>query len=113
MKKIEAIIRSAKFEEVREALGKIGISFFTFMEVKGYGHQKGEHRVYRGTAYDIGYIARLKLEILVEEDKLETAVKTICESARTGEIGDGKIMVSSIEHVMRIRTGEVDSDAIT
>lgn len=112
MKKIEAIIRSSKFEEVREALGKIGIRFFTFMEVKGYGHQKGDHITYRGAAYDIGYIARLKLEILVEEDSLEQTIQTICEAAKTGNIGDGKITVSSVEHVVRIRTGEKDAQAI-
>ncbi len=112
MKKVEAIIRSSKFEDVRDALGKIGIHFFTFMEVKGYGHQKGDHITYRGAAYDIGYIARLKLEILVSEEKLEHTIETICKAAQTGEIGDGKITVSNIEHVVRIRTGEKDAEAI-
>lgn len=112
MKKVEAIIRSSKFKQVREALLKAGVGFFTYWEVKGSGHQKGEHMVYRGTAYDIGYIARIQLEILVSEDKVEKVIETIIEAAKTGEMGDGKIVVSAVEHVRRIRTGETDHDAV-
>ena len=106
MKKIEAVIRSSKFTDVREALGEIGIKFFTFMEVKGYGLQKGAHVTYRGAAYDVGYIARLKLEILVEDEKVETAISAILDSGKTGEIGDGKVAVYPVEQLVRIRTGE-------
>lgn len=112
MKKIEAIVRSSQFEAVRKALSEAGIHFFTFMEVKGYGQQKGDHIVYRGAAYDIGYIARLKLEVLVTDEKVEEAIQAIRQAAHTGEIGDGKITVSPIEQVVRIRTGERDVDAI-
>ncbi|MFK7947161.1 MAG: P-II family nitrogen regulator [Saprospiraceae bacterium] len=106
MKKIEAVIRSSKFTDVREALSEIGIKFFTFMEVKGYGLQKGAHVTYRGAAYDVGYIARLKLEILVEDDHVEKAIGVIVSSGKTGEIGDGKVAVYAVEQLVRIRTGE-------
>ena len=106
MKKIEAIIRSSKFADVREALSEIGIKFFTFMEVNGDRLQKGAHVPYRGAAYDVGYIARLKLEILVEDDKVESVLGVIVESGKTGEIGDGKVSVYSVEQLVRIRTGE-------
>jgi nitrogen regulatory protein PII len=106
MKKIEAVIRSSKFADVREALGEIGIKFFTFMEVKGFGLQKGAHVTYRGAAYDVGYIARLKLEILVEDDKVENVLSVILDSGRTGEIGDGKVAIYPVEQLVRIRTGE-------
>lgn len=112
MKKVEAIIRSSKFDDVKNALSDIGINFFTFMEVKGYGLQKGEHVVYRGAAYDIGYIARLKLEILVAEEKIDGVLDAITQAGKTGEIGDGKVIVSPVERVVRIRTGEKDLAAI-
>lgn len=112
MKKIEAIIRSSKFEAVKQALGDIGVNFFTFYEVKGYGKQKGDHVVYRGAEYDIGYIARLKIELIVSDEVVDQVVETISGSAKTGEIGDGKILVLPIETVNRIRTGETDLDAI-
>lgn len=112
MKKIEAVIRSSKFTDVREALGEIGIKFFTFMEVKGYGLQKGAHVTYRGAAYDVGYIARLKLEIFVVDDKVEDAINVIVSSGQTGEIGDGKVSVYPVEQVVRIRTGEKDEAAL-
>lgn len=112
MKKIEAIIRSSKFREVREALKEIGVNFFTFREVKGYGHQKGEQMVYRGTAYDMGYIARMQLEILSPDEQVSQIVETITVAGRTGEIGDGKIIVIPVEHVTRVRTGETNHDAI-
>jgi nitrogen regulatory protein PII len=112
VKKIEAIIRSSKFEEVKNALSDIGIDFFTFMEVKGYGKQKGDHVVYRGAVYDVGYIARLKIELVTTNEKLEEVVETILKAARDGEIGDGKIIISDIERMISIRTGQSDSSAI-
>ena len=112
MKKIEAIIRSSRFDEVKDALAAIGINFFTFMEVKGFGKQKGEHVVYRGAVYDVGYIARLQLEIILVDDKVDEALKTIKEAAHTGEIGDGKIIVTNIEQVYSIRTGKSDEAAL-
>lgn len=112
MKKIEAVIRSSKFTDVREALSEIGIKFFTFMEVKGYGLQKGAHVTYRGAAYDVGYIARLKLEIFVVDEKVEEVIDVIIKSGQTGEIGDGKVSVYPVEQIVRIRTGEKDEAAL-
>ena len=112
MKKVEAIIRSSKFKAVRDALKGIGVNFFTYRDVRGFGQQKSTSMVYRGTAYDIGYIARMQLEILVAEDSLEQVVETIKEAAKTGEIGDGKIVVLPVESVTRIRTDETDHEAI-
>lgn len=112
MKKIEAIIRSSKFEEVKDALSEIGINFFTFSEVKGYGKQQGKHVVYRGAVYDVGYIARLKLEIIIPDNSLEQVVKVIRSAAATGEVGDGKILILPVEKIIRIRTGELDESAI-
>lgn len=112
MKKIEAIIRSSKFEEVKNALSDIGIDFFTFMEVKGYGKQKGDHVVYRGAEYDVGYISRLKIELVTTHEKLQDVVDTILVAARDGIKGDGKIIISDIEQMISIRTGKSDSSAL-
>jgi nitrogen regulatory protein P-II 1 len=112
MKKIEAIIRSSKFDAVKEALDNIDTRFFTFMEVKGYGKQKGDHVVYRGAAYDVGYIARMALEIIVEDRNTDLVVKTIREAAYSGEIGDGKIFVTDVLRVVSIRTGQENESAI-
>ncbi len=112
MKKIEAIVRASKFEEVKEELAKKQISFFTFYEVKGHGHQKGESRSYRGTVYDVGYIARIKLEILISENLVDTALAVIESAAKTGEKGDGLIYVSDLEKTVNIRTGKTGSEAI-
>jgi len=112
MKKIEAIVRASKFDEVKDALAEKEIYFFTFYEVKGHGHQKSESRSYRGTVYDVGYIARIKLEILVSENFLETAIKAIESAAHTGEKGDGLIYVSDLDKTVNIRTGNSGSDAI-
>ena len=112
MKKIVAIIRSSKFDEVKEALNQIDINFFTFMEVKGYGKQKGEHVVYRGAVYDAGYIARLKLEIFITDEKVTHVVEAIREAAHTGEIGDGKICVINMEELISIRTGHRNESAL-
>ena len=112
MKKIEAIIRSSRFDAVKEALAEIDVNFFTFSEVKGFGKQKGKHVVYRGAVYDVGYIARMKLEILVTEKKTTDAVNAIRNAARTGEVGDGKIVVFNVEEVTAIRTGGINESAI-
>ncbi|NNF22452.1 MAG: P-II family nitrogen regulator [Saprospiraceae bacterium] len=112
MKKIEAIIRLAKFEEIRAELASIGIPFFTLQEVKGYGLQKGNSITYRGSSYDSDYIPRLQLEIFTEDEKVEEVISTILHAGGTGEIGDGKIVVIDIEQIVRIRTGEVGASAI-
>lgn len=112
MKKIEAIVRAAKFEEVKEALAEKDINFFTFYEVKGYGHQKGKNLTYRGAAYDIGYIGRIKLEILLSEQYVDAAIQAISEAAKTGEKGDGLITVTNIEDIINIRTALKGSEAI-
>lgn len=112
MKKLEAIVRASKFDEVKEALAEKEIYFFTFYEVKGYGHQKSESRSYRGTIYDVGYIGRIKLEILVSAEFIDTAIKAIESAAHTGEKGDGLIYVSHLERTINIRTGNLDSEAI-
>jgi nitrogen regulatory protein P-II 1 len=112
MKKIEAIIRTSLFNPVKESLHQCGIDFFTFEDVKGVGNQKTEKTVYRGHEYDLGSIARTKLTIVAANDKTEEIISTILKSARTGEIGDGKIFVSAVEQVIRIRSGERDSAAL-
>ncbi|HKK74020.1 MAG TPA: P-II family nitrogen regulator [Saprospiraceae bacterium] len=112
MKKIEAIIRLSRFDKVRDALAEIGVRFFTLKDVKGFGLQKGEKLMYRGSIYDADYIARLQLDILTTEDKVEAIVGAIESSGKTGEVGDGKIMVYDIDSVTRIRTGEKNSEAI-
>ena len=112
MKKVEAIIRSSKFEEVREALAKIGVNFMTFMEVKGFGKQRGEEVYYRGAVYDIGYIARMQLEILATDEQVDDIVNCILEAAYTGETGDGKIVVSDVQRVVSIRTRSEGKDSI-
>ena len=112
MKKIEAIIRSSKFEDVKEALAEKHVNFFTFYEVKGYGHQKGKTTIYRGAVYDVGYIGRMKIDIILSEDFVEPAINAISSAAHSGENGDGLIMVTSLEEVLNIRTGARGSDAI-
>lgn len=112
MKKIEAIVRASKFEDVKDALAAKEVHFFTFYEVKGHGHQKGASRSYRGTVYDIGYIARIKLEILVSEDFVMDAIEAIESAAHTGQKGDGIIFVSDLESVTNIRTGNSGVEAI-
>lgn len=112
MKKIEAIIRTSKFELVKESLQSAGFNFFTFYEVKGFGHQKGKNISYRGAVYDVGYIGRVKLEILVSDSFVETALKCIKESAYTGEKGDGLVIMSSIDEIINIRTGLHNSESI-
>jgi len=112
MKKIEAIIRTSHFNPVKESLRKAGIEFFTFEDVKGVGNQKSEKTVYRGHEYDLGSIARTKITIVTADEKVDVITNSILSSARTGEIGDGKIFISNIEHAIRIRSGERDSSAL-
>jgi nitrogen regulatory protein PII len=112
MKKIEAIIRLSRFERVRDALADIGVNFFTLTEVKGFGLQKGEKLMYRGSVYDSDYIARLRLDIFCNTEKVDEIIDAIVSAGRTGEVGDGKIVVMDIDHIVRIRTYEVGSEAI-
>lgn len=112
MKKVEAIIRTSHFNPVKESLRKMGVDFFTFEEVKGVGNQKSEKTVYRGHEYDLGSIARTKITIVAPEEKIDEIANCIMISARTGEIGDGKIFISNIEQVIRIRSGERDNAAL-
>ncbi len=112
MKLVIAIIKPFKLEEVREALTAVGISGLTVAEVKGYGRQKGHTEIYRGTEYAINFLPKLKVEVAVSDDDADKAVEAIAASARTGEIGDGKIFVHPIEQAIRIRTGESDNAAL-
>jgi nitrogen regulatory protein P-II 1 len=112
MKKVEAIIKPFKLDDVREALSEIGITGMTVTEVKGFGRQKGHTELYRGAEYVVDFLPKVKLEVVVKEDDLEQCTEAITNAARTGKIGDGKIFVTSVEQVVRIRTGETDADAI-
>lgn len=112
MKKIDVIIKPFKLDDVREALSEIGVTGMTATEVKGFGRQKGHTELYRGAEYVIDFLPKVKLEIVVKEDILSRCLEVIIEAARTGKIGDGKIFVSAVEKVIRIRTGEEDQDAI-
>ena len=112
MKKLEAIIKPFKLEEVKEALAELGIEGMTVTEVKGYGRQKGHTEIYRGTEYAVSFLPKLKIEIAVASEIVDKAVEAIAASAKTGQIGDGKIFVYSIDHAVRIRTGETDSEAL-
>ncbi len=112
MKKIEAIIKPFKLEDVKDALSDIGVTGMTVSEVKGYGRQKGHSELYRGAEYMVDFIPKIKLDIVVLEEKVDSVVETIIENARTGKIGDGKIFVTDIEKIIRIRTGEIDKEAV-
>jgi nitrogen regulatory protein P-II 1 len=112
MKMVEAIVKPFKLEEVKEALTKAGIQGMTVEEVKGFGRQKGHTELYRGAEYSVDFLPKVKIEILVPDDKAASVVQVITDAARTGKIGDGKIFVSSVEDVIRIRTGEKGEDAI-
>ncbi len=112
MKKIEAIIKPFKLDDVREALHDIGITGMTATEVKGFGRQKGHTELYRGAEYVIDFLPKVKLELVVSDDQVDKCIEIIMQSARTGKIGDGKIFVSDVERVIRIRTGEEDDEAI-
>jgi len=112
MKKIEAVIKPFKLDEVREALSDIGVTGLTVTEVKGFGRQKGHTELYRGAEYVVDFLPKVKLEVVVADSLLERAMEAIIAAARTGKIGDGKIFVSSVEQVVRIRTGESGEAAI-
>jgi nitrogen regulatory protein P-II 1 len=112
MKKIEAIIKPFKLDEVREALNELGVSGLTVTEVKGFGRQKGHTELYRGAEYIVDFLPKIKIEVVVTSELLEAAVDAIVKAAHTGKIGDGKIFITSVERVIRIRTGETDESAI-
>jgi len=112
MKKIEAIIKPFKLDDVREALTEIGVTGMTATEVKGFGRQKGHTELYRGAEYVVDFMPKVKIELVISDDKLESCLGAITEAARTGKIGDGKIFVSNVERVIRIRTGEEGDEAI-
>ncbi|MEI6391990.1 MAG: P-II family nitrogen regulator [Verrucomicrobiota bacterium] len=112
MKKIEAIIKPFKLEEVKDALGEIGIEGMTVSEVKGFGRQKGHTEIYRGSEYTVDFLPKIKIEIVVGDDLLDSAVAAIIKSAKTGKIGDGKVFVSTIEEAIRIRTEEKGRAAV-
>jgi nitrogen regulatory protein P-II 1 len=112
MKKIEAIVKPFKLEEVKEALAEIGIEGMTVTEVKGFGRQKGQTEIYRGSEYAVDFLPKIKIEIVLSDEKLDNAVEAITKTARTGKIGDGKIFVLPVEEVVRIRTGERGGAAV-
>ena len=112
MKKVEAIIKPFKLDDVKEALNEIGIQGMTITEVKGYGRQKGHKEIYRGAEYVLDFIPKIKIDIIVESERMEQVVETILKAAHTGKIGDGKIFITPIEQVFRVRTGETGLDAI-
>jgi nitrogen regulatory protein P-II 1 len=112
MKKIEAIIKPFKLDEVKEALQEIGMQGMTVIEAKGFGRQKGQTELYRGAEYVVDFLPKIKIEVIVSDDQVTAAVEAIQNAARTGRIGDGKIFVSEIQEVIRIRTGETGPNAI-
>ncbi len=112
MKKIEAIIRHFKLEDVKNALNEKGIAGMTITEVRGFGRQKGHTEVYRGTEYTVDFVPKVKLEVVVGDEQLQSALDTIIQSAQTGQIGDGKIFIHELSDTVRIRTGETGADAL-
>lgn len=112
MKKVEAVIRHFKLEEVKDALTAVGIQGMTVSEVRGFGRQKGHKEQYRGAEYTVDFLPKAKIEVVVADDQLTAVVDTICKTARTGQIGDGKIFVTDMEEMVRIRTGESGADAL-
>jgi nitrogen regulatory protein P-II 2 len=112
MKLVIAIIKPFKLDDVRNALGQIGVAGLTVTEVKGYGRQRGHTEIYRGAEYAVNFLPKLKIEVAIPSDRADKVVETITTTAKTGQIGDGKIFVVDIDHVVRIRTGETDSDAL-
>jgi nitrogen regulatory protein P-II 1 len=112
MKKIEAVIKPFKLDEVKEALQEVGVQGITVTEAKGFGRQKGHTELYRGAEYVVDFLPKVKIEIVINEDRQEAAIEAIQKAARTGRIGDGKIFVLNVEEAIRIRTGETGADAI-
>ena len=112
MKKIEAVIKPFKLDDVREALSELGVSGLTVTEVKGFGRQKGHTELYRGAEYVVDFLPKIKIEVVIPTNLLDSAIEAILKSAHTGNIGDGKIFVSAVDQVVRIRTGETDESAL-
>lgn len=112
MKKVEAIIKPFKLDEVKEALGSIGIQGMTITEVKGFGRQKGHKEIYRGAEYLVDFLPKIKVEMVVVSEMVDQVIEKVVAAARTGTIGDGKIFVTPVENIVRIRTGEKDADAV-
>lgn len=112
MKKIEAVVRHFKLEEVKDALTKIGITGMTVSEVRGFGRQKGHKEQYRGAEYTVDFLPKVKLEIVVDDKEAQAAIDTILQTARTGQIGDGKIFITQLDEAIRIRTGETGSESL-
>ena len=112
MKKIEAVLRHFKLEEVKNALTAVGVQGMTITEVRGFGRQKGHTETYRGTEYTVDFVPKVKLELVVDDTQLQTAIDTIVRTARTGQIGDGKIFVTDLSGAIRIRTGETGAEAL-
>ena len=112
MKKIEAIIKPFKLDEVKEALQEVGLQGITVIEAKGFGRQKGHTELYRGAEYVVDFLPKVKVEVILPEDQIDAAIEAIQKAAQTGRIGDGKIFISTVEQVIRIRTGETGVDAI-
>ena len=112
MKKIEAIIKPFKLDEIKDALGEIGITGMTVVEVKGFGRQKGHTEIYRGSEYTVDFLPKIKLELVVSDEQLEAAIGTIVKTAKTGKIGDGKVFISTIDEAIRIRTEEKGDKAV-
>ena len=112
MKKIEAIIKPSKVDDVKDALGELGVDGMTISEVKGHGRQKGHTELYRGAEYVVDFVPKVKVEVVVSENRLDDALAAICNAASSGKVGDGKIFVSTIDQAIRIRTGERDEEAL-
>ncbi len=112
MKKIEAIIKPFKLEEVKEALAEVGVQGMTVTEVKGFGRQKGHTEIYRGSEYTVDFLPKVKIEIIVDDDQADSVAEVIVKSANTGKIGDGKVFISGVEQAIRIRTGETGPSAV-
>jgi nitrogen regulatory protein P-II 1 len=112
MKQIEAIIKPFKLDDVKESLNEIGVHGMTVTEVSGYGRQKGHKEIYRGAEYVVDFVPKIKIEIVITKERVDEAVKTICDAANTGKIGDGKIFVMPVEQAIRVRTGEKGIDAV-
>jgi|TARA_B110000240_G_scaffold142257_1_gene157344 nitrogen regulatory protein P-II 1 len=112
MKKIEAVIKPFKIDDVREALSEVGVNGMTVTEVKGFGRQKGHTELYRGAEYNVDFLPKVKVELIVENQQVERCIEAIMNTAQTGKIGDGKIFVYDVERVIRIRTGEENEDAV-
>ena len=112
MKKVEAIIKPFKLDEVKEALSEAGVEGMTVTDVRGFGRQKGHTEIYRGSEYTVDFLPKMKIEIVIDDDRLEDVVKAIVDTANTGKIGDGKVFVSPVEEAIRIRTGERGADAV-